>query len=335
MSPSTTPLAPLASMWTRADIADESHWIERLSPALLSELDALVRALDDRAIESLALSDIPAQGELSSAGLRWRSALERGLGFVLLRGLPVQQWSESQQQRAYVLLGLLLGTLVPQNLRGELLTHVRDTGADPSDPSVRLYTTRAAQDFHTDGADIIGLLCLRTAREGGLSRIASSSAIVAEIQRARPDLFAVLFESFPWRYQEPGSPPFVIERPICTIPARREDGAVINTFFIPWYIRRSQELEDAPRLSPAQTEAIALIEQLANDPRFYVDMRFEPGDIQWLKNAAILHKRTAYEDFEQPERKRHLLRLWLSAADFDDGDAQLRGGVTSATVRAG
>jgi hypothetical protein len=301
---------------------------ERLGAAELAELARITAALEGRALESLTPAVLPANGPLAEATRRWRWALERGLGYVLVRGLDVDAMSPERLALSYVVLGLYLGSLVPQNLRGDLLTNVRDTGADPNLPSTRLYTTRAEQDFHTDGADIIGLLCRRTARSGGASRIASSGAIVAEIQRTRPDLYPVLFEDFPWRYQEEGSPPVVLARPICTTPSKSEQGARLNTFFIPWYIRRSQELPDAPRLTNAQSEAIAEIERLANDPRFYLDMTFEPGDVQWLKNAAILHKRTAYEDFDEADRKRHLLRLWLSAPDFDDGDEQLRAGVT-------
>jgi hypothetical protein len=131
------------------------------------------------------------------------------------------------------------------------------------------------------------------------------------------------------RWTPAGASSSASPRPDGRLP-RTEQGAKLNTFFIPWYIRRSQELPDAPRLTDAQREAIETIERLANDPRFYLDMRFEPGDVQWLKNASILHKRTAYEDHAEPEKKRHLLRLWLSAPDFDDGDERLRSGVTEA-----
>jgi hypothetical protein len=165
-------------------------------------------------------------------------------------------------------------------------------------------------------------------RKGGVSRIASSGAVVRELQRARPELYAALFEDFPWHYAEAGQSACWFARPICTVPASTPAGARLNTFFIPWYIRRSQELPDAPRLTERQARALAALEATANDPAFHLDMTFEPGDIQWLKNAAILHKRTAYEDHDAPERKRHLLRSWLSAPDFADGDEQLRRGVT-------
>jgi len=142
-------------------------------------------------------------------------------------------------------------------------------------------------------------------------------------------LAPVLFRDFYWHYFEPQMPaPVHFVRPICS---RRGGG--LNTFFIPWYIRRAQELSGVPALSADQAAVIELLETTANDPSLYLDMDFVPGDIQLLKNSVILHKRTEYEDWEDPARKRHLLRLWLSAPDFDDGDDQLRGGITLSSNR--
>jgi hypothetical protein len=135
----------------------------------------------------------------------------------------------------------------------------------------------------------------------------------------------VLFQPFPFDTQgqhKPGGRPW-FDLPLC----RFEDGR-LRTFFIPWYIRESQQHPAAPRLTPAQTEAIAFIEQAANDPAYYLDMDFQPGDMQFLKNASVLHKRTEYEDWEEPSRKRHLLRLWLVEPSFSAGDDLLRRGVS-------
>lgn len=326
-------LASTPALWRRSDVRDSSRWTHVLAPPEQDELLRIVRALRGRTLSSLAVTDLPREGALAAAARSWRVALQTGLGFVLVRGVPVDALGPAELELACAALGLHLGTLVPQNLSGELLTHVRDTGADPARPSTRLYTTRAEQDFHTDGADIISLLCRRGARSGGASRIASSGAIADAIRRDHPELFAVLFEDFPWHYQEEGHPPFWFARPICTVAFHTDGGAILNTFFIPWYIRRSQELPDAPRLTDAQRRAVALLEELANDPAFHLDMTFLPGDVQYLKNAAILHKRTAYEDHGSDGERRHLLRLWLSAPDFADGDPQLRGGITEERVR--
>ena len=98
-------------------------------------------------------------------------------------------------------------------------------------------------------------------------------------------------------------------------------------FFIGWYIRDAQRHQQAPRLTPGQLEALDIIESIANDPEFYLEMKFEPGDIQLISNAKILHSREAYEDYPEPEQRRHLLRLWLTAHDFASVDEILRGGI--------
>jgi hypothetical protein len=217
-----------------------------------------------------------------------------------------------------------MGKPVPQNRKGEVLGHVRDDGADPTQPGIRLYRTRAKLDFHTDGADIIGLLCLQRAKAGGLSRIASSVSVFNEVMRRRPDLAPSLFEGFYWDREAdagPGEPPY-FSFPIC-----RYEGARLGTLYIGWYIRNAQRFPEVPRLTPAQHELLDLIDATANDPTFYIDMDFEPGDIQFLKNAVILPARTEYEDWLEPERKRHLLRLWLTNFSSKDGDAQVRQGI--------
>src|SRR4029078_5567755 len=107
---------------------------------------------------------------------------------------------------AYWAIALHLATPMSTNFSGELLTHIRDTGADPTDPSTRLYKTRAEQDFHTDGADIIGLLGLQGAGRVGESRIVSSVTVVNEIFRRTPELVPVLFDAFAWHYFEPQMP---------------------------------------------------------------------------------------------------------------------------------
>jgi hypothetical protein len=313
------------SSWIGRDLADRTDWIYPLS---IAEIDDVLRVVAElsragRPRDAVSREDVRFE-KLRAALSAWRNTLAHGRGFVLVRGLPVERMSDEEATLAYWAIGVHLGTPVAQNLRGELLTHVRDTGANPSDPSTRLYKTRAEQDFHTDGADIIGLLCLHTSKSGGESRIVSSVSVFNEVVRRRPDLAPVLFANWHWHYHEPEmESPVHFTRPIC---ARRGSG--LNTFFIPWYIRRAQALEGVPRFTPDQTEVLALVERLANDPSLYLDMEFRPGDIQLLKNSVILHKRTEYEDYEEPDRKRHLLRLWLAAPDFDDGDEQLRRGIS-------
>ncbi|HEU4407753.1 MAG TPA: TauD/TfdA family dioxygenase [Polyangiaceae bacterium] len=252
---------------------------------------------------------------LADATRRTLTALTSGPGLILLRGVPVEGRPRDAVAALYAMMGRAIGQPVPQNLDGERMTDVRDTGADPSDPEVRLYRTRAEQDFHTDGADVIGLLCLRGAKAGGESRLVSSVRVYRKVCEARPDLAPLLFE--PWFFHLPGGKarglPEALPRPIAAF-----DGRKLETFFIGWYLRNAQAFDGVPRFDHARRELLELYEAAANDPSLALDMHFRPGDVQWLRNAFVLHKRTAYEDHPEPERKRHLLRLWLSVEGIDD-----------------
>lgn len=321
------PTAPLATpdVWRGPDLADRGDWQYAFAPADVVELLAAVAHAGGKPMLEWTRDDVPLP-TLAPRIAGWVAELDRGRGFILLRGFPVADHDEETCARAYWALGLHMGRAISQNTDGDLIGHIRDTGADPAAYGVRLYKTRAEQDFHTDAADMIGLFCLQAARSGGVSRIVSSPAIYNRLLAERPDLAPVLFEPFPFDTQgqhKPGGQPW-FDLPLC----RHADGR-LRTFFVPWYIRESQQHPEAPRLTRAQEEAVAFIERTANDPGLYLDMDFRPGDMQFLKNAAVLHKRTAYEDWDEPARKRHLLRLWLVEPRFSAGDEFLRRGVST------
>ena len=317
-APSSRPSTPItfpvrsAAAWFGRDLRSDRGWVHRLSPDEIADLDALVERTRARGLPFAQMTrDEALLPVLGNTIARWLEAIRHGRGLVLVKGIPVERYSPDEAAIAYWAIGLHLGKPKPQNKAGDLLGHVRDTGEIARDPHVRLYKTTKAQDFHTDGADIIGLLCLRPAKAGGLSRIVSSVSVMNEVARRQPDLAPLLFEDFPWDLTDDralGAPSAVARFPIC----RAEDGE-LSTFFIGWYIRNSQRYPEVERLSGNQIALLDLVEEIANDPDFHLDMDFDPGDIQFLHNATILHARTAYEDFQEPERKRHLLRLWLTA----------------------
>ena len=320
MDHKTDGLAPfqIPSAWRGADLRGSGQGVHRLTSTEIQDLLEAVRAARalDRATTDLTLSDVPL------AGLReiidgWAHQLDQGLGFVMVRGFPVDLVSQEDAALAYWILGLHLGTPVAQNRQGDVMGHVRDDGTDPNQIGVRLYRTRAAQGFHTDGADIIGLLCLKPAKSGGLSQIASSVTVYNEIVRRRSDLVPRLFDTYFWDREAEAGPgePVTFQHPICRIEHGR-----LKTFYIGWYIRNAQRFTDVPRLTSDQIALLDLIEEIANDPSIYLNIDFEPGDIQLLNNAVILHARTAYEDWTAPALKRHLLRLWLKAPNGKNGD---------------
>ena len=171
---------------------------------------------------------------------------------------------------------------------------------------------------------MIGLLCLQRAQRGGESRIVSSAAVYNEILTRAPHLLDVLYEPMYWDRNDEQSPG---EDPYFQLPVLNDVGGRPRFFYIGWYIRDAQRHAQVPRLTRDQLAAMELIETIANDPEFYVEMDFRPGDLQLLNNSVILHSRGAYDDYDEPERKRHLLRLWLSAHEFADGEDGLRGGI--------
>jgi hypothetical protein len=314
-----------AAVWHAADVGDSSQWCTVLTSP---EREAIVEAAN-RAVELGRTSatverddfDLPA---LRPGVARWVEMLNEGRGFVLVRGFPVDQLSAESTELAYAGLGFHLGIPVGQDADATLLGHVRDEGVARTDPSVRLYRTRARQDFHTDGSDIVGLLCLKGAKSGGQSRIASSPAVYNEILRRRPDLVDVLYQPMYWDRNDEQSPG---EDPFFALPVFNDVAGAPRIFYIGWYIRDAQRHPQVPRLTDPQREALDLIESIANDPVFHLEMDFEQGDIQLLANAKILHSREAYEDHDDPNRRRHLLRLWLTAHAFTSVDDVLRGGI--------
>jgi hypothetical protein len=321
-----------AAAWVAADHADPSAWTYRLNAGERDEIRAALAQAkaSGHALASLTREAFPLP-TVAQRVREWARELATGRGFVLIRGFPVEGLSADDAGLAYYGLGLHWGNPVPQNAKGDLLGHVRDLGVPRTGPAVRLYTTRERQDFHTDGADLVGLLCLAPARSGGESQIASSIAVYNEIVRRRPDLAELLFQPMYWDRndeQGPGEPGY-FELPICSMMGER-----LRFFYIGWYIRDAQRHAEVPRLRPDQIELLDLIERTANDRGFRLDMDFAPGDIQFLNNAVILHARNAYEDYVELERKRHLLRLWLTAHDFSSVEGLLREGIPQRAERS-
>jgi hypothetical protein len=297
--------------WFGRDLTRSGEWLEQLSAAELAEIDAAVSYAQNRHADLLTVTQ--ADFPLPTLAPRLAALAEEiawGRGFVLLRGLPVADWGRERAAWAYYGLGLHLGDPVPQNAQGHLLGHVKDLGKDPADPRVRIYQTSYRQLFHTDSCDVVGLLCLQPAKEGGRSAIVSSVSIFREIERRRPDLAAVLQQ------------PFVVDRkgevpagkaPTYEMAIVHRCGGCLTTIYARDFIEAAQHRPEVPRLSPEQIEAMDMMDALANSPEFRLDMDFRPGDMQFLHNHQILHARTAYVDWPEPERRRHLLRLWLSA----------------------
>jgi hypothetical protein len=298
------------SAWYGRDIADSAEWIEPLSPAELAEIESAAMRLVQTEIDWQALrrQDFPLPN-LSGRLARIGREVPEGRGFVLMRGLPVERWGRRLAAIAFLGLGLHWGSLRSQNRQGHLLGHVKDLGLTSHDPNVRIYQTRERQNYHTDSCDVVALLCLQPAKAGGLSSLVSSVTIFNEMRAHHPDLAGVLFE--PIETDRRGEVP-AGQSPFFTIPVFNWHNGLLSTIYHRNYIESARRFPDVPPLTMEQTEALNLFDQLANDPALHFQMEFRPGDIQLVHNHTLLHDRTAFLDWPEPDRKRHLLRLWLA-----------------------
>ncbi|GAA4338209.1 TauD/TfdA family dioxygenase [Pigmentiphaga soli] len=306
--------------WTASDLDDTAQWIHRLSDAETADLDRALRTTKARhgSCATMVKEDFPLDAMRPTLA-RLLDRLENGRGVYVLRGIPTERYSKEDLRLMYWGIGLNMGRAVSQSRRGDLLGDVKNFNSDFNSAKGRGYVSRQHLGFHTDTSDVVGLFVIQTAMRGGVSMFCSSLAVHDEIKRTRPDLLEVLYQPFHWSWkgqEEPG------ELPYYTMPVYSSAGGRFSSRFIRSHIRAAQEFPDVPRLTAKQEEAINLVFDMANDRRFCREMKFESGDVQFLNNHVTMHARTEFEDFPEPERKRHLLRLWLAVPNsrpLDDG----------------
>ena len=328
------------SAWKAADFINDHSWIFRLTPAHLAELNAATRALKARGIGPLAFTkaDFPLP-TLGAELARVLDDIEYGRGFVLLRGLNVADYDLDTLKVLYWGLGTHLGQIISQNSQGDLLGVVTDMESGQYakggyyEKGVRGHRTNAHLQPHSDSSDVVGLLCVRPAKSGGFSRICNSMAIYNEILATRPEYIEPLTEGF--HFDLIGKGKTAAEISNSKIPVFSYYEGILSCRFNKRQIELGAEKSGIP-LTKLQQGAIDYVRALSIREDFLLHMDFQPGDIQLLNNHTTLHSRTGYEDHDEPEKKRFLLRLWLNVpngrplapAFADRLNSGNRGGVT-------
>lgn len=294
------------SVWRGEDLAGDTSFRHPLSASDIAEIEAAMAHARStgRPVSELGRKDFPLPG-LRRKIDAWRREIRHGRGFVVVTGLPVERWSIEESSLFFWCFGLHLGIPGAQNPQGDLLGHVRDTGAPP-DGTVRQYRTREDIDFHCDVADVVGLLCLVAAKSGGRSRIASSTYAYNEALRKRPDLVGRLYRPFLMDTKGEGGVPYIGIVPCASA------GGEVSTFWHGGYYRSVERYRPMPVIDAEERALLDLYDETLRTPGVALEMDFAPGDIQLLSNHTIVHGRTGFEDHEGPDKKRHLLRLWLS-----------------------
>lgn len=300
--------------WRGRDLASPD-WVRTLSPETLDEIGAALERLRRRGatLADVGIDDFVLPSFATTAAAI-RDDLARGRRFAVLRGLPVETCSEADIGMIFWGIGAQFGRGMPQSHLGDRLGHVIDLSDEEAAP--RVYHAGGALDMHTDSCDVVALLCLRTARSGGASRIASAMEIHNRLLAADPRHLDVFYEGFRYRIMEAdaraaGRPPLVPYR----VPVYRRTNGWLNCYFIRPYIERAIAAGDV-ELSRAERAALDAFDAIAGEPGLCLEMMFEPGDVQFLNNRAVLHGRTDYEDHPAKSQRRHLLRLWLTMPDW-------------------
>jgi hypothetical protein len=306
-------LAPIEGpqAWYGPDQATKTDWLYTLSDADIAEIDSALTAVRDTEILTID-DDCFALPSLGARLAEIKHDILYGRGFFVIRGLPIERYSVADAARIFWGLGTHWGEAVSQNGKGHVLGHVKDLGLDYADPMARGYQTSARLPYHTDSSDIVGLLCLKKSKAGGLSSIVSTTTLYNEMLKRRPDLVEVLMEPLyrtRWGEVPEGRKPYY-----GTAAFNHSEGRMISTY-VRSATRKAQLMDVVPRITPEQEEAMDLFDALANDPALHLDMVFEPGDMQFVCNHSIAHSRTAYEDYPELNKRRHLLRLWLACED--------------------
>ncbi len=289
------------SVWTGADQAG-GDWILQLGKDDCAEIVRAAEQARGRALEDVGAAEFPLP-TLAPKMAAVEQRLARGAGFVMLRGLPVDGMQRDLIELAYWGLGAHLGVGVSQSAAGDRLGQVYDRRLEVKD---RYYTRGGALEFHMDPVDIVGLLCLRTARAGGASRIVIAAALHNRMLEERPDVLAILYRGFHNSRRGHGE-----STPSGRVPVFARGAGGLECYLLPETIR--QAAEEGHPLGAEEAEALAWLAETAARPGLYLDMDFRPGDIQFLNNRRILHARTDYVDDPDPALRRHLLRLWLMA----------------------
>jgi hypothetical protein len=309
-------------LWTGPELLKQGNWIWELSEAELADLDRALKRVQDAGLEWKAFGrDEFALTAFAGRIERCRHELMAGRGFVILRGLPVKRYSLDELKTIYWGIGCHLGNIITQNARGSVMEHITDLKpANTDDPNLRSYITAQGQPPHCDVSDIVGLLCVNHAKEGGRSVVVNTMAIYNRILSDHPEYLAPLAQGF---YHDlrgegrTGKDDEVSDVPVPVFSLQRER---LRCWFHKKLLMggaRKRGLE----LTELQKNALEYVEQLGADPDLRLDMDLQPGDIQFLNNYSTMHYRTAFIDDET--HKRLMLRLWINLIDDDDIDPAL------------
>ncbi|NPT43108.1 TauD/TfdA family dioxygenase [Paraburkholderia sp. 1N] len=300
-----------AYAWKAADLQNDPSWIYKFTESDIVAVDTALRKVQDQGLSWGSFGK--EQFDLGSLGATFAeidNQIRNGRGFALLRGFPVERYSLDELKTIYWGVGVHIGQVISHNVAGDFVAAVTDLALKDDDPNRRNNTTNRMLDPHTDLADVVTLLCVEKAREGGMSGLCSTAAIHNHIVQNHPEYLEALYEGFYHDYRGYGPSHDANEVTASLIPVFEYNNGRVNCAFAKKIIETGAKKRGVP-LTAIQQEAINYVHDLGTREDFRIDMMLEPGDIQVINNFATLHSRSEYFDHEDG-RKRYLLRMWVN-----------------------
>ena len=286
----------------------------RLDAACVDELRALASCLSDNPLPVTALD--PNDFELPACTARMAQithALDRGVGFAIVDGVPLDGLDLDSVRKIYWLLMSLVGRPVAQKWDGEMIYDVVDTGRKPAAGNgVRSSKSNAGQVYHTDNSinlppEYVGLLCLQPAKEGGESGLISFESVYNRLMDRHPEVLPRLYRPFLFDRQREHADG---DRLVSSAPVFEFDGRRLNTRLATSLIRQGYALAEVA-IDDETDAALNALDSVTESNGLGKTFHFARGHIQIVNNRRIGHRRTAFVDWPEPDRRRHLIRIWL------------------------
>src|SRR5580704_16559812 len=308
-----TPLcrAPIdhPSAWKVADFKTPADYTIELSAPLLRDIE---RAMGRIKAAGLGLGDLQREHfevpSLAPVVCEIRHQIEDGRGFVLVRRLPVEDYSKDEIGMIFWGIGTYLGRGLSQSVLGDRLGHVKDFSRE--DPLARAYRNKQELSPHTDSCDLVGLACLRDAVSGGVSQITSALSVHNTMLEECPDALEALYRGYVFHRrgeEQPGELPHTPYR----VPIYSNIDGKVSARYVRTYVEAGEAAVGRP-MGPVELGVLDSFEKTSKRSELMLEFRLQPGEIYFINNYTILHARTAFDDGDAEEdRRRHLLRLWL------------------------
>ncbi|KAH8655495.1 hypothetical protein BX600DRAFT_385354 [Xylariales sp. PMI_506] len=310
------------TVWTKEELEKEpERWIRQFSKVEVEQIEEAIRNIEAKGLQLAEVdrSTFVLAPAFVEALTTVRDELINGIGFVVLRGLPVHSWTTRQASIAYLGIGSYIGRRLSQNRQGHMLGHIKDLAEGrEANGEGRIYRTHKAQTYHTDESDIVGLLCLHQAMEGGESQVVSTHHIYNVLRKERPDVLEQLCIAH-WYYDRKGETSEGQKEWMRT-PGYYYYKGILSMKWDSYYVGALQRFWDAgllPLYNDTQREAIAVMEETCK--RLSMEMTLQAGDVQFVTNTHNLHARSAYKDSNDVDKKRWLQRLWLATSEEEGG----------------